>query len=251
MPLSESDAKAFVGQHHYSHSYPAARFRAGLVSHHWGRRARLEGVAVFSQPMNQLAGPRHAGLPPARVVELGRFVLLDETAANAETFFLARAFAELRVALPKVGACLAYSDPVPRASLGGEIVFPGHYGCIYQAASGGAYLGRATARTLLLTPDGRVVSARTLSKLRNDERGAAYAYRQLRDAGAPARRPGEDGAAYLDRALADGGFRRQRHPGNHLYLFPVGGPAARRRLAREIGRGHPYPKGVDRPYVEC
>ncbi len=29
VPIPENDARAFIQAHHYSHSYPAARFRAG------------------------------------------------------------------------------------------------------------------------------------------------------------------------------------------------------------------------------
>lgn len=39
-------ACAFVEQHHYSASHPAARFRFGLMV-----RGELAGVAVFSQPI--------------------------------------------------------------------------------------------------------------------------------------------------------------------------------------------------------
>ena len=39
----DTDAKAFVQAHHYSGTYPAARFRFGLM-----RGAHLVGVAVFT-----------------------------------------------------------------------------------------------------------------------------------------------------------------------------------------------------------
>jgi hypothetical protein len=45
--LSDNVARAFVERHHYSKSYPAARFRFGFY-----RRAELVGVAVFSVPCN-------------------------------------------------------------------------------------------------------------------------------------------------------------------------------------------------------
>ena len=66
-------------------------------------------------------------------------------------------------------------------------------------------------------PDGRVANGRALSKIRNDERGAAGAYAQLRSMGAPERRPFESGADYVARALQT--FRRIRHPGNHRELY--------------------------------
>jgi hypothetical protein len=106
---------------------------------------------------------------------------------------------------------------------------------LYQAFNG-RYLGRSGAETLHLGPDGRVISRRALSKLRNDERGARYAYQQLLAAGAPPRRPLEEGPAYVARALAEGPFRRVRHPGNHVYAWSL---SSRARVAASIG---PYPK---------
>ena len=41
----DTTARQFITQHHYSHTYPAARFRAGLYRH-----GELAGVAVFSHP---------------------------------------------------------------------------------------------------------------------------------------------------------------------------------------------------------
>lgn len=213
-------AREFVQRHHYSGSYPAARCRVGLYRRRAWFTPELVGVAVFSVPMQARA--IHAYAPGVDGVELGRFVLLDEVPYNAETWFLRRAFGALRAALPAVRVVLSYSDPIPRSSDDGRVVIAGHVGSIYQG-KGARYVGRATGRWLVLDRAGRVVSDRTLAKIRNDERGAAYAYRQLLAAGAPSRRPLEEGAAYVRRAVAEGPFRRLRHPGNHAYLFGVDG----------------------------
>jgi hypothetical protein len=230
--IDERTAKAFVLRHHYAASYPAARFRAGLF---WKpsscSAAVLAGVAVFSVPMNQRAVPHYFdGLEPNAGVELGRLVLLDDVPANGESYFVARAFRLVRQAIG-VQAVLSYSDPVPRISLAGAVVKPGHVGTVYQALNA-AYRGRSSARTMLLAADGRAVSHRALSKLRADDRGAGYAYAQLRELGAPARNPLESGAAYVARAIA--GFRTQRHPGNHVYAWRLDG--------RRPAGGLPYPK---------
>ena len=91
VPLDETRAKAFVVKHHYSGSYPAARFRAGVVIKQPFQPERLYGVGVFSVPMNQAVIPAYFdGLLPNQGVELGRFVLLDELTANAESWALAR-----------------------------------------------------------------------------------------------------------------------------------------------------------------
>lgn len=245
-PIEEAAAKRFVVENHYSGSYPAARLRVGLFEARRFERPQLVGVAVFSVPMNNRAGPRYTGLEARQVVELGRFCLLDEVGANGETWFLARAGRILRQALPDVRAALAYSDPVARTSAcGRRQVMPGHVGTIYQA-SNSRYLGRSSGRRLILAPDGQVISERALSKLRNEERGAAYAYRQLLLAGAPPRERYESGRDYVARALEEGPFRRVRHPGNHIYAFAIG--SRRERALGEAGfvPALAYPKEIDR-----
>jgi hypothetical protein len=212
--------KAFVEAHHYSGSYPAARFRVGLCRSRPFFAPELVGVAVFSVPAQQAVIPRYLpDLTPADGVELGRFVLLDDVPANGETWFLARAFRALRAALGVRGV-VAYSDPFRRTNAQGDVVLPGHVGTIYQAFNG-SYLGQSRARTILLDPAGRVLNERTISKIRLGERGEDYAYRQLRRLGAPSRTTGEDGAAYVERVLGCGLFRRVRHPGNHVYAWPL------------------------------
>jgi hypothetical protein len=128
---------------------------------------------------------------------------------------------------------------MPRRNVDGTSFRPGHVGIIYQAHNG-RYVGRSRPEWLWIDQQGRVLSPRTLSKLRNDEVGAAGAYETLRRAGAPDRRPFEDGAAYVTRALAEGPFRLVKHPGNHTYVWPIGErqPATRRGMPPAL----PYPK---------
>lgn len=240
--ILEASAKAFVCQHHYSRSFPAARLRVGLFHRSGVHRSALVGVAVFSVPMAQTIIPKYTNLQPHTGIELGRFVLLDAVPANAESFFLARAFTLLHTTLSEVQAVLAYADPVPRTLADGTQLSPGHMGIIYQATNA-SYVGRSKPRTLILSPDRTVLSDRTLSKLRNEERGADGAYRQLRSYGCPPRRAFESGQAYLQRVLAP--FTRLRHPGNHAYLWALGGPAARRQIRHGFVPGRPYPKCVD------
>ncbi|HVE13832.1 MAG TPA: hypothetical protein VNI01_10595 [Elusimicrobiota bacterium] len=231
----DREAKAFVEAHHYSGSYPAARFRVGL----FGPGARLVGVAVFSEPAQRAVVPRWTGLARDRGVELGRFVLLPEVAYNGETWFLARAFRLLREAKP-VDAVVSYADPTARFDAAGRRVKPEHWGTIYQA-SGARYVGRARKRSLVLAPDGSVVSERAISKIRNEERGWEYAARQLLRHGAPARAAGEDLAAWCARALL--GFRRLPHAGNLTYVFGLT-KAGKAKLADLHGGGLPYPKAA-------
>lgn len=167
--------------------------------------------------MNNAAVPAwFHGLRASEGVELGRFVLLDEVEANAETWFQARALRAMAAQLPEVRAVLSYCDPIARTDEAGVKVFPGHLGTIYRAGNAAA-LGRSAARTLRLLPNGRVASERALSKIRADDCGAGYAVEQLVAAGAPKRAPYESGTAYLARIEGAGLFRRLRHPGNLVF----------------------------------
>lgn len=232
----DTTPKAFVVRHHYSRTYPAARARIGLR-----RGGELVGVAVFSVPasgavLDVLPCPR------AAAVELGRFVLLDDVGANAESWFLAQAHAELR----RLGfeGIVSFSDPQPRATAAGDVVLGGHVGTIYQATNA-LYTGRGRGRWLWLLPDGRVYSERAIAKLKAGHRGWRYAADQLVAAGAA---PLEgDPAAWLARELPRV-CRRIRHRGNHRYLWPLD-RAVRRALPGHLDRRGvavlPYPKQVD------
>lgn len=194
--------------HHYSGSYPAARFRFGLY-----RGAKLVGAAVFSHPVNDKALAVFPG-EPFESVELGRLVLLDEVPANGESWFVARCFEALRhYGLMGV---LSMSDPVQRATAEGALVFPRHVEGVYQALNA-LYLG-ATKRTLHLLPDGTVFSARAAQKVRAQERGWKYAVAQLVAAGAP--KPKDNVRAWLAEWLPRV-TRPLRHPGNFRYAWTL------------------------------
>lgn len=212
--IDERAAKDFVERHHYSHTYPAARVRVGLFR----QGAGLVGVAVFSQPMNKATIAKY--LTASDGCELGRFVLRDDVEANGETWFLGRCFKILRKEYTELGGVVSYSDPLPRTSDAGDTVKPGHVGTIYQAHNA-RFVGLARAENLVLDRHGRVISRRSLSKIRNEERGQAYVYEQLLAAGAPKRKAMEDGMAYVERALREGPFRRLKHPGNLTYVWSL------------------------------
>lgn len=218
-PIDFAEARRFVVEHHYSGSMPAARLQLGLVrkASAWQASA-LAGVVVFSVPVQEHAVPAWLDLPPRLGIEIGRLVLLDDVAANGESWCLGRAFRLLRRLLPEVRGVLSYCDPLERRDAEGRVVKRGHIGTVYRAFNG-RFAGRSAARSLLLARDGRSVNERTLSKIRLGEQGAGYAVRQLQALGAPAPRPGEDGPAYVSRALAEGGFRKVRHPGNLAFTW--------------------------------
>lgn len=228
--LDDTTPRAFVERHHYSGSYPAARFRFGLYRH-----GELAGVAVFSHPCNdKVLSSVFPDIERMQAAELGRFVLLDEVAGNGETWFLSRAFELLRGRLAGV---VSFSDPVARATLDGRQVFPGHVGTIYQA-SNARHLGRSTARTLRLPPDGRVLSDRVIQKIRKLERAWRPAAAELIRLGADPvdeDAPGEWVRMWLPRLT-----RTMRHPGNLRYAFGLTG-----KVKRGLPAGEAYPKARD------
>jgi len=233
VPLDgDAPAKAFVLSHHFSGSYPAARFRFGLLKK---CSDQLEGVAVFSVPSQPKALDVIPG-PLESKVELGRFVLVDGVLKNGETWFLGEAFKDLRQR--GTAGVLSFADPVKRTNRAGTIIFPGHLGIIYRAHNA-LYLGRATERTLHLLDDGRAVSARALQKIRARERGWKYAAAELERAGAAPLTATEDSRAWL-RLWLPRVTRRLRHAGNLRYVWGL-----RPDVKAALPRGEPYPKWSD------
>jgi hypothetical protein len=223
---TDTQAKQFILEHHYSASYPSARFRFGLFRH-----GALVGVAVFSHPCSDKVLTNVFPGAAKDSVELGRFVLLDDVPGNGETWFLGQTFRPLKRA--GLRGVLAFSDPVPRATHTGDVIFRGHIGTIYQAHNG-SYLGRATARRLRLLPDGRVLSDRAIQKIRAGEQGWRYSAQLLEQFGAD-RCPERDRQAWLTAALAVY-TKPLRHPGNHRYAWSF---ERRHKLASQS-----YPKAA-------
>lgn len=241
--IPEAESRRFVVRHHYSGSMPAARFHHGLVEVVSGR---LVGVAVASVPVSvkTLTNVFPTLQPYRESVELGRFVLLDEIPANAETWMLSRVFRSLRDR--GVRGVVSFADPMPRVTSTGAVVLCGHWGTIYQAAGAGEnYTGRGTARTLTLLPDGTVLSARSAQKVRAQEQGHSYVERRLVGLGA-APRQGEPPAQWLRDSLDRVGAQRVRHAGPHRYVFRLGASARERnRIPLGVPHGLPYPKTLD------
>lgn len=220
-------ARGFVEQHHYSASFPAARFRYGLY-----RGPELAGVAVFSVPVNDRALAMFPG-SPRESIELGRFVLLDNVPGNGETWFLARCFELLR---PEgIVGVLSFSDPTPRTSSDGTTRFKGHLGTIYQAHNA-LYYGRAKARTLSLLPDGRVFHDYAAQKIRSMKKGWRYAVAELEAAGAP---PLTGDPREWLRTVMPQVTRPLKHPGNHRYAWVLN-----KRNRKHMKPSMPYPKNV-------
>ena len=237
--LPTATAKAFVISHHYSGTFPAARRSFALH-----RRGQLVGVAVFSHPASNAVLTKVFDGPAKESIELGRFVLLDEVPANGETWFLARTFEALR----KEGfrGVVAFSDPVPRTDRSGKVVFTGHIGNIYQAHNA-IFTGRGGGQIMRLLPDGSVLSARAIAKIKAMDQGWLYASKILIEHGAEPLRIGADlfGAADDPRVWTERWVlaltRPVRHPGNWRYAFPL------QRKVKSKLPALPYPKFGARP----
>lgn len=215
---SDTLARQFVERHHYSGTYPAARFRTGLF-----RSGELVGVAVLSQPASQAALQAALPYPDLNRAELGRFVLHDSVEANGESWFLARTWHLARI--HGFDAVVMHSDPAPRTNALGDRVFAGHVGTIYQATNA-RYVGRTPRRTWRLLPNGAVLTAREISKLRARERGFDGVVQRLVEHGAAP--PDGDWETWFARTL-QATTRTFRHPGTHRYLWALDA-ALRRRL---------------------
>lgn len=239
--INDATARAFSQTHHYQGQIGPLRAAFGLFRREARGEKTLVGIAAFGVLMQPAAAERWCSLGCLEVPDLNRLCLLDSVEYNAESFFVARAMRMLRERVKGVRAIISYTDPVPRYASNGRQVLRGHVGQCYQALNM-RYVGRSASRTLIQDREGRVVSARALSKLKNGERGADYVARQLFMAGAPPRHWGESGREYHDRALAEGPFVRIRHPGNLVYVHALD---ASRAVLDGLAPGLPYLKRID------
>lgn len=235
--INEDTAEEFVIAHHYSRSYPAAKLRWGLFE-----QDALLGVLVLSMPMSNkvLTNPFPELEPSVESAELGRLVLVDSAPSNAETFFIARCFEEAAAA--GIRGVVSFADPVPRL-VGGELLFPGHIGTIYQA-SNAVMTGRSWPQTMTILRDGTTLNKRAKQKVRKQERGHAHVERKLVAHGARPMRAGEKPAVWLAEAIAAIGGTSLRHRGSYRYCFAIGTRSQRRRV-RIHGAPLPYPKERD------
>ncbi|HYE93378.1 MAG TPA: hypothetical protein VEA38_20265 [Terriglobales bacterium] len=236
-PIDEHYARAFVVQHHYSGSFPSARFSYGLFD----RSSELVGVFVGSHPTNDKVITNPLPVPKATDgIDLGRFVLRDGVKFYAETWFLARCFELLR--REGIAGVVSFSDPEKRTSKTGDLVFAGHWGLIYQAHNA-TYLGKTNAATIRLLPNGQVISNRAIQKVRSKERGWRYVVMQLVDAGyrAPSIPEMENKVRRLDwlHAALAMVTRTMRHRGNHRYAWGLAKSVKKALSARP---SLPYPK---------
>ncbi len=227
---SDRLVKGFVAEHHYLVTTPPLRRRFCLY-----RGGELAGVALFSVPSQySVLEPLPATSWKRDAAVLGRLVLLDHVASNAESWFVRRALEVLR--REGWSGVVTFADPVPRTALDGTQVKPGHLGGVYQAL-GAVYLGRARADVVRLLPSGRALDNRAVAKIRARDTGWRYVMRQLVAEGAT--EPGADIDAWLATELARI-TRPLPHAGNLKYVFPLA-----RAVGKSVGEGLPYVKLCD------
>lgn len=244
--LTEAQAREFLTTHHYAggESYPATQLRLGLFRSTGYTAPELVGAMVFGVPTHNSTFAKWVpGVTKDDGTVLQRLALLDEVPANGETWFLGRAFEALEAELPSVKVVLSYSDPVARVNAQGVEYKPGHIGTIYKAHNG-VYLGRTPRDDTYLYPDGEVIAPRSMSKLRNSERGGRALEKRLLARGAPARLEGESDRDYAYRLVREDLFiRRRRRPGNHVYAWAV---ASERRARKSIlSQFNPKPRPTE------
>ena len=221
--------KAFIIQHHYAGSNSQITRAFELR----GPGGALVGAATFGE-VPRLVTP-YAGGARAGWLCLTRLVLLDEVAANAESWAVAQCFHELR----REGfvGVVSYADPVPRIAATGEVIMPGHAGTIY-AALNGVYLGRSKSETKWILPDGRLFESRCEQKVKTGDQGANYSGDMLVVNGARPRRRSEDPGAWA-RRWRKRLCRPLHHTGNHKYQW-----ALDKALRRHLVQMAPYPKVI-------
>lgn len=257
--LDYETACNYLRTHHYAHNPAPAVARYGVYKTRGGiLRPELVGVITYGEGMGEKVLRKWTGCGPVRAagpaeddedaesdepaegiagaLECNRVCMGEDEGYNIESWAATRAQNALVEAHPNLQAILSFADPVERRNAAGEVFKPGHIGGIYKAL-GWSYEGRAGARTLTVDlATGDVISERTMSKLRGEKKGWQYATRELEQATGLRRWQGESGKSFLHRCEASGRLGKQRHPGNHAYVWQ----RDKRRPTTPM-RGLPYP----------
>jgi hypothetical protein len=243
--IDELPAREFVLSIHYANTWVATLRRYGMFDLSGGE-PRLVGAAILSNPMNKAVLTNvFPGLAPyTETADVGRFCLLDEVPANAESWFMTEC-CRLAAEAGYRGLVL-FSDQVARWTRDGRQVKPGHFGIAYQA-KGFRFTGESSGGVEYHLPDGSVICRRSAQKVRGQEPGHRYVEEQLIRWGAAPMRAGQKPARWLAGALPAAGAIPVQHPGKLRYVAALGTTRrARRAAAREIALPPlPYPK----PYL--
>lgn len=120
-PVPITSIRSFINSHHYSHTTNGVKrtYGFGLYS----ERGELVGAALLGRPATRGVAESYCPSNPRSVIEIRRFVLIDETPRNAESYFLGYILRWLRTNTT-LRFALAYSD-----------LSVGHTGTIYRASN--------------------------------------------------------------------------------------------------------------------
>jgi hypothetical protein len=230
-PISQTAASEWLARHHYLRTLAGRQWLFGLMDDRAVHAAAaLAGVAVFGPGMPNVLPALFPALQPNQdSTELLRFGLLDDVAANGESFFLATVFRLL--AHEGVAGVVSFSDPVVRRTSSGQLIAPGHVGTCY-AAAGAIYTGRTAPVAYRLFPeDGSLLHPRMLAKYRAGHPNAGAVERTLLRHGARSRADSESRSDYLDRVLPQLTVTFH-HGGLHRYAFAIGPHAQAVRISQ-------------------
>lgn len=138
--IDSTTGKAFIRANHYSGGCHNGPMCWGLFD-----GEELIGVCAFATPnsenvVSSVFGPERR----REVTELHRFVVLDGTPKNTESYFISRALKGLVECKPKYRAVLSFADETE-----------GHRGTIYQATNA-LYCGTTSRARFWRDPDGRL-----------------------------------------------------------------------------------------------
>jgi hypothetical protein len=147
-PVGTWEGSRFIARHHYAGGGGGSCTNVGLY-----RGMRLVGVAAFGGPVSGDAAASVFGQDyVSNVMDLQRFVLVEEAPKNTESWFLVRALREYKRLRPHTWAVTAFADSTQ-----------GHVGTIYQATNA-LYGGRSSLETQFRDGDGRLRSNRLRGK---------------------------------------------------------------------------------------
>jgi hypothetical protein len=166
-PVSTAEGADFVRRWHYAGGGAGSCTHIGLY-----RGVQLVGTAAFGTPVSgdaaaSVFGPEHQD----RVMDLQRFVLVDEAPGNTESWFLVRALRAYKAERPQTWAVTSFADSSQ-----------GHRGVIYQATNA-IYGGVRSAETQFVDSRGRLRANRMDGKRVSPAQAHAWGWEPVRRQG--------------------------------------------------------------------
>lgn len=212
--VSLADVREFVETHHYSKSV------GGITPTHCFRimfEEKMFGAAIFGRPAMKQTIDRYSENGTVNMVELRRFVMIDEAPRNSESKCLSLMFRILRK--KGVERILSYADPNH-----------GHVGTIYKAV-GFRCLGQTPPINIIWYRDRRYPA-------RNIDQYRKWSTRSIN-------RYDKNGlfeyAQELRQALLDGTATRKREAGKFIYVLDLSRQLHQRRAVEVETTAGPAP----------